>query len=108
MGKGGVFVVVVVTVVFVVESFSGPFYFGTRETGFGHFVFGKSSARALVFDLKTFPCFDLKIGNFQIRFGKTRRGGLLYLISRHFNVLTSKSENSKPVLEKLVGAGSCI
>ena len=109
MGKEGVVVVlVVVTVVFVVDSFSGPFYFGTRATGFGHFAFGTSSDRALVFDLKTFRCFDLKIGNFQIRFGKTRRGGLLYLISRHFNVLTSKSENSKPVLVKLVGAGSCI
>ena len=105
MGKG--VVVVVVVVVFVVKVY-WSIYFGTRETGFAHFVFGTTSDWALVFDLKTFRCFDLKIGNFQIRFGKTRRGGLLYLISRHFNVLTSKSENSKPVLVKLVGAGSCI
>ena len=55
MGKGGVVVVlVVVTVVFVVKTFFGPFYFGTRETDFGHFAFGTSSDRALVFDLKTF------------------------------------------------------
>ena len=65
MGKAGVVVVVVVlvvvTVVFVVDSFSGPFYFGTRATGFGYFAFGTSSDRALVFDLKTFRCFGLKI-----------------------------------------------
>ena len=95
--------VLVVTVVFVVKSFSGPFYFGTKETDFGHFAFGTSSDRAFVFDLRTFQCFDLKIGKFQIRFGKTRGPGLLYLISIHFNVLTSKS-----VLVKLVGPGSCI
>ena len=34
--------------------------------------------------------------------------GLLYLISRHFDVLTLKSEIFKSVLVKLVGAGSCI
>ena len=106
MGKGRVVVVVlvlVVTVVFVVKTFFGPFYFGTRETGFGHFVFGTSSDRALVFDLKTFLCFGLKSGKFRIRFGQTRGGRLLYLTSRHFNVLTLKS-----VLVKLVGPGSCI
>ena len=66
MGKGLVVVVVlVVTVVLVVKTFFGPFYFGTRETGFGHFVFGTSSDRALVFDLKTFLSFDLKIGIFR-------------------------------------------
>ena len=59
MGKEGVVVVVVVvlvvvTVVLVVKTFFGPFYFGTRETDFGHFAFGTSSDRALVFDLKTF------------------------------------------------------
>ena len=47
-----VVVVLVVTVVFVVKS--GPFYFVTRETDFGHFGFGTSSDQALVFDLKTF------------------------------------------------------
>ena len=109
MGKEGVVVVVVVvTVVFVVDSFSGPFYFGTRATGFGHFAFGTSSDRALVFDLKTFRCFGLKSGKFRIRFGQTRGGRLLYLTSRHFNVLTLKSEFFKSVLVKLVGAGSCI
>ena len=62
MGKRRVVVVVVVlvvTVVFVVKS--GPFYFVTRETDFGHFGFGTSSDQALVFDLKTFQCFALKI-----------------------------------------------
>ena len=55
MEKGGVVVVlVVVTVVFVVKTFFGPFYFGTRETDFGHFAFGTSSDQALVFDLRTF------------------------------------------------------
>ena len=34
--------------------------------------------------------------------------GLLYLTSRHFDVLALKSENSESVLVKLVGAGSCI
>ena len=58
MGKG------VVVVVFVVKTFIGPFYLGTRETGFGHFVFGTSSDWALVFDLKTFQCFGLKIEKF--------------------------------------------
>ena len=80
MGKGLVVVVVlVVTVVLVVKTFFGPFYFGTRETGFGHFVFGTS-----------------------------RWGGLLYLISRDFDVLALKSEKSKSVLVRLVGAGFCI
>ena len=65
LGKLSVLIVVVVAiVVFVVKLFSGPFYFGTRETGFGHFVFGTSSDRALVFDLKTFQCFGLKIEKF--------------------------------------------
>ena len=61
MGKGCVVVVVVVVVVLVVKTFVGPFHLGTRETGFGHFVFGTSSDQALVFDLKTFQCFALKI-----------------------------------------------
>ena len=33
---------------------------------------------------------------------------LLYLTSRHFDVLALQSENSESVLVKLVGAGSCI
>ena len=61
MGKG--VVVVVVVVVFVVKVY-WSIYFGTRETGFAHFVFGTTSDWALVFDLKTFQCFGLKIGKF--------------------------------------------
>ena len=34
--------------------------------------------------------------------------GLLYLTSRHFDVLALKSENSESVLVKLVETGSCI
>ena len=81
MGKEDVVVVVLVLVLaLVLVVFFGPFYFGTRETDFGHFAFGTSSDRAFVFDLRTFQCFDLKIEKFQIRFGKTRGPGLLYLI----------------------------
>ena len=102
MGKGGVVVVVVVlvvvTVVLVVKTFFGPFYFGTRETDFGHFAFGTSSDWALVFEPETFRCFGLKIGKFQIRFGKTRRGRLLYLSSRHFDVLALKSVLVRPYI----------
>ena len=53
MGKEDV-VVVVLVLVLVLVVFFGPFYFGTRETDFGHFAFGTSSDRALVFDLRTF------------------------------------------------------
>ena len=54
MGKGGVVVVVVVVLVVVTVVFVVKTFFGTRETDFGHFAFGTSSDRALVFDLKTF------------------------------------------------------
>ena len=93
MGKG--VVVVVVVVVFVVKVY-WSIYFGTRETGFAHFVFGTTSDWALVFDLETFQCFGLKIKKFYIRFGKTRWGGLLYLTSRNFNVLALKRKSLNP------------
>ena len=96
-------------VVFVVKTFFGPFYFGTRETGFGHFVFGTSRWGGLLYLIsRDFDVLALKSENSETVLVKLVGGGLLYLTSRHFNVLTLKSEFFKSVLVKLVGAGSCI
>ena len=74
----------------------------------GHFILGPEKRIldilllghqvALVFEPETFRCFGLKIGKFQIRFGKTRRGRLLYLSSRHFDVLALKSVLVRPYI----------
>ena len=112
LGKGSVVVVVlvvVVTVVFVVESFSGPFYFGTTETDFGHFVFGTSSDRALVFDLKTFRCFGLKIrfGFLGSNPGEIGKKILIFFSSQLKTLVQIKNVGRFTILRVILAQGPC-